>query len=261
MKTILLTMAAWALTVAVSYGQGNAMLKGSAEWDAAWRKQQQGMHDYKQQQEQGIESGRSLFGSDERWRKGEFAGTLYSKVPTDFKIGDWGYTSDLFQLLNKVSNTECLVLPKYKGSEVMLIRGLDMSKVTDGVEFVLQHPVVIQGTYNYVSVSGSKKTVLVLECGKKFADFITKEAEIRRKNAEDRKQEEAKRQAKIEEAKWHTWTSADDKYTVEAKFIKVMGETVYLEKRGGTIIKLQKDKLSDKDLKWIKNQGWKTSSK
>jgi hypothetical protein len=90
-------------------------------------------------------------------------------------------------------------------------------------------------------------------------------AEERHKKAEERRQEEAKQQAKrqaaIEEAKWHTWTSADGKHTVEAKFIKAGGGIVHLEKRDGTIIKIQQDKLSDDDLKWMKKKSWNSSSR
>jgi hypothetical protein len=81
-------------------------------------------------------------------------------------------------------------------------------------------------------------------------------AEEQRQQAERRKEAEAKRKAEIEEAKWHTWTTADGKYTVEAKFLQGTGETVQLEKRDGAIIKIQKSKLCDDDQKWIRNRGW-----
>ena len=60
-----------------------------------------------------------------------------------------------------------------------------------------------------------------------------------------------------ENARWHTWTAADGARTIEAKFISVTGETVCLEKRDGTKLKIAKDNLSDGDLKWIARQGWK----
>jgi len=38
-----------------------------------------------------------------------------------------------------------------------------MSKVTDGAEFILQHPLVILDTFSYTAASGAKRRVLVLE--------------------------------------------------------------------------------------------------
>jgi hypothetical protein len=58
----------------------------------------------------------------------EHAGTLGAIAPPDFKIGDSGYTGHIFKVISKVSDTECLVLPRYKGSQVMLIRGFDVAK-------------------------------------------------------------------------------------------------------------------------------------
>ena len=114
-----------------------------------------------------------LFGDNERYMaKGdtqmiatrkEYHGTLCNKHAPDFQIGDWGCTDDVFQVIGKVSDNECLAVPKHPGSQVMLIRGLDMSKVTDGVQFILPSPVVIETTYSYQAVNGGRKTVLVLE--------------------------------------------------------------------------------------------------
>ncbi len=103
------------------------------------------------------ETGRALFGSNDRCGyKTALSGTLWAKNdPRDFKIGDWGCTSVAFRVVNKVGKTECLVLPLYKGAEVLLVRGLDMSKVTDGAEFILQQPVWIDSTYDYTAVSGA----------------------------------------------------------------------------------------------------------
>ena len=89
-------------------------------------------------------------------------------------------------------------------------------------------------------------------------DEQRKQNEERRKRNEERKEEEAKRAAKLEEAKWRTWTSADGTRHIEGKFLKAIEGTVHLEKRDGTIVKLQREKLSDDDWKWVKNKGWNT---
>jgi hypothetical protein len=62
----------------------------------------------------------------------------------------------------------------------------------------------------------------------------------------------------INKSRWHTWTSADGKFTTEAKFVKAMGDIIYLEKQNGKSIQIQRDKLSDKDLYWIKHEKWKS---
>ena len=187
-----------------------------------------------------VETGRDLFGVNEQWgdfvmeikenslpayqyqrgaaqllpstaffRKGTLSGTLWAKHPRDFKIGDWGCTVVRFRVIGKVSKTECLVEPTDQGSEVMLLRGLDMSKVTDGVEFVLQHPVWIDKTYDYTAASGGQKTVLVLERNdKKLKEFEAKlkvEDEAKRQAAVEQAKAKDEHEKAIEAAKWRTW--------------------------------------------------------
>ena len=247
MKTALLVMAVWALTAAASYGQVRAIRAGSAEhlqmlYDLEWRIAKE-----KEEHKKNLENGRRLFGADKRWidskadgydrlSQDELKGTLIHKSPRDFRIGDWGCTSHNFRIINKVSDTECLVLPRNKGSEVMLIRGLDTSKVTDGVEFILQHPVVIQDTYDYTAVSSSQKTVLVLECGDKFKKRI----EAIRKAAED--------------ALFRNWTDSTGKLLVVAKFIEFKKGQVHLERKDGSKLAISPFRLSKADQKWYRNE-------
>ena len=126
-----------------------------------------------------LDAGRKLFGADPRWNTNGAAGTLgrkskttrqkgqvastvtqQGKTPSQFAVGDHGSTEEPFRILNVVSKTECLVMPLRHGSQPMLIRGVDTSKATDGVEFILQHPVVIQETYRYVAPSAHRKRSL-----------------------------------------------------------------------------------------------------
>jgi hypothetical protein len=64
-----------------------------------------------------------------------------------------------------------------------------------------------------------------------------------------------------EQSRWHTWTSADGKFTVEAKFVKSTAGVVHLEKQDSTTIKVPMEKLSDDDQHFIKNKGWEGSLK
>jgi hypothetical protein len=76
--------------------------------------------------------------------------------------------------------------------------------------------------------------------------------------AERRRQATAEAERKrVEEARWRTWTSADGSYTVKARFVKAIGGTVYLLKKDGSTITVEREKLSEEDWEWITNQGWK----
>ena len=248
MKTILLTVVVLALSAAVGYGQPTA-------------EQQEASREYRK----ALESGGFLFGADKRWTEGELPGTLATKNPPDFKIGDWGCTFAWFRVLNKVSNTECLVLPRYKigqfdgstgppskrllgvldNSEVMLIRGLDMSKVSDGVQFVLQYPVVIQGTYSYTAVSGARKTVLVLERNDSKLNEIAEAA--------DKRWEDSRKAA--EDALFRKWTDSTGKFSVAARFIEFKNARVRLERKDdGKEIDIPMSRLSKEDQEWISDE-------
>jgi hypothetical protein len=255
MKTIALTMVAWLMVAVVCYGQDSAM------WNTmqALERQKSQAETY----ERCLEAGRALFGADERWtktKKGAFAGTLLGKEPPDFQIGDWGCTTAQFKVLNKISNTECLVLARTENPAAMLLRGLDMSKVTDGAQFVLQHPVVIQATYSYTAVSGSKKTVVVLAANDTKLAEVT--AKIRAAAEAERLAEKAKQDAiqaakqRIEDAKRRTWTSGNGKFTVDAKFISMIGGIALLEKNDGQHINVNLDELSQADQDFIKERRW-----
>ena len=92
---------------------------------------------------------------------------MIGKAPSDFAIGDWGCTSITLHLVSKISESAILVTTTEDAPRVMLVRGIDTSKATDDIEFILQHPVVIEQTYSYTAVSGAQKTVLILDCNKR----------------------------------------------------------------------------------------------
>jgi len=61
----------------------------------------------------------------------------------------------------------------------------------------------------------------------------------------------AERLAATEASKWRTWTSTSGS-TLDAKLSKVIGDTVYLEKRDGSVIHVRRSQLIEADQKWIK---------
>jgi hypothetical protein len=271
MKThsVLCVLAVWALIVTVSYGQDEHDVQ---RWKNHRLEEEQEVErikaETKAEDQKNMESGRHLFGASKNWTEDEMEGTLAKKQPPDFEIGDWGCIRNALQVVNTVSKTECLVTIIYykensrslrEGnekhySEVMLLRGLKMSKVTDRVTFILQHPVVIQDTYRYTAASGSPKTVLVLECNssklKEIEVRLETNREARQKAAIEQAKAKKDREAAIEAAKWRTWTVSDGT-NVEAKFGGLMNSTVILTKRDGSKLKVPLAELSAEDREWI----------
>jgi len=177
------------------------------------------------------------------------------------------------------------------GASYVVRKVLDDGRVlmADGkggdVQFALKNPPVINPNGNvgerpispddiyFVSTvaslvlpSGAARNICVLERVRKDRIVAALKAQAdkleqgaRKAQAEAKAKAERTRQElaeKREAARWHTWTSADGAHTIRAKFVKAVGGTVHLEKKGGTIITIQRDKLSDDDWKWIINKGW-----
>ena len=60
-----------------------------------------------------------------------------------------------------------------------------------------------------------------------------------------------------EAARWRVWKSADGKYSVNAKFIKRVGEMLTLEKRDGATVDVKLESLSLADREFIRLRKWK----
>jgi len=63
--------------------------------------------------------------------------------------------------------------------------------------------------------------------------------------------------AAIDAAKWRTWKSANGKYEIEAKFVKMAMGTLTLEKENGTTIDVQLDRLSSEDQDFVRQWKWR----
>ncbi|MGD0653569.1 MAG: SHD1 domain-containing protein [Thermoguttaceae bacterium] len=266
--TILAGMAILMLMAAVTFGQEQPSALEMRLWTPvrSSMEREKLIAEEQDKHQKDLKSGRDLFGIDKRWNTSEFVGTLLKKQPPDFKVGDWGCISGSFKVFDKVSKTECLVTIRYdvytepRNSKPMLLKGLDMSKVVDGVEFILQHPVAIQDTYTYSAVSGNNKTVLVLECN----SAKLKEIDAELKAKDDAEQQAAIEQAKAkkerEAAKWRNWTDSTGKYTTYAKYGGIAFDKVTLIKQDGSKVQLPLDKLSDEDREWVANRSKHLSS-
>ncbi|MFA5056469.1 MAG: hypothetical protein WC485_00010 [Opitutaceae bacterium] len=207
------------------------------------------------------ETGAELLGRDERCGKKEFAGTLRGKIPKDYKIGDWGCYHSSLRVISAVSSTSCIVMPTNRThGGPFLVRGLDMSKMVDNVEFTLQHPFIILGTYRYSSASGASRTILAFDCGSKFNEFIAEKTKRDRQLADEKEKADAEERARLDEARWHTWTIAKSGERIDGKFSKVVSGVVYVTTRSGEKTTLQLDELSEGDHVWIKDRCWKKPS-
>jgi len=233
MKYLAATVIAWASLAVVCNGQVRALTRGSAGARAAMADVAARQADLAEHN-RAVEMGRELFGSDKRWsasNENEFSGPLSRKTADEFKVGDWGCTAVGFKVLNKVSDTECLVLPSYQDAEVILLRGLDASKVTDGIVFVLQHPVVIEGTFSYTSVAGAQKTVLVLERNESKVTKLADDVHFRK------------------------WTDKSGERTFEGKFIEFSNNRVQLIRRDDRKpVQVAMHALSKDDQKWVRDE-------
>lgn len=60
----------------------------------------------------------------------------------------------------------------------------------------------------------------------------------------------------IEAAKWRTWTTADGRHKVDAKFVKFLDGKVTLEKVDGTTVDVRLDILCSADQNFVKESKW-----
>ena len=117
---------------------------------------------------------------------------------------------------------------------VILIRGLPTEKLSDGEEVVIAQPFAIPETFDYETVAGGKKTVLVLD-HKKFDDLLKEQ------------------QAAAERALIRTWVINEKE--VVAKFIGTEKSIAELEVQSdGSIIEVAVSTLSKEDQKWIREE-------
>ena len=67
--------------------------------------------------------------------------------------------------------------------------------------------------------------------------------------------------AAIEAAKWRTWTTADGKYKLYAKFVKLASRTLTLQKKDGTTIDVKIDLLCAEDHRFVEQRQWTWSTR
>ena len=211
---------------------------------------------------QATQSGRSLFNADPRWGTPAFRGTLWNKAAGKCAIGDWGCYQYTMRVLSKVNDNECLVT-QGRDRHILLLRGFDMSKVTDDLEFILQHPVWIDKTYTYTTVSGASSTVLVMDRNdKKYAlvlEKIQRQAEAKAAEEKRARQAEEARKKLAERARWQMWKSGG--HQVFARFNSYSNGIVSLTKEDGVVVEVPLDQLSENDQSFVKDCKWQDLSR
>lgn len=133
------------------------------------------------------------------------------------------------------------------------LAGHSTEDLVDGANVRLLGLVEVDGTKTHTTPTKGSKTIRVvrLVSKEKLAEMEAKaaagEAEAERK----RKEAEAAKEAKS----WRTWTTADGKFTVEAKLVSIGFGKARLEKRDGTTVDVKPDVLSPEDQDFI--EEWK----
>ena len=146
----------------------------------------------------------------------------------------------------------------------VMFSGFPTQGITDGQQVNgFSRLAVVTGTTTYATALGSTNTVLKveelhLEAIKASESEIKARAEARSKLAAEAAQKAAEEKAAIEAKKWRTWTTADGKYTVEAKFIKYAVGTLTLERKDGTTVDVELDRLCQEDQDFIRQRKTKS---
>jgi hypothetical protein len=60
--------------------------------------------------------------------------------------------------------------------------------------------------------------------------------------------------------KWRTWTTADGRFRVDAKFVRSSSDTVTLEKQDGTTVDVSLEVLCAEDRDFIRKRRWTSSA-
>lgn len=74
--------------------------------------------------------------------------------------------------------------------------------------------------------------------------------------ARARAEEDARKAAELEAAKSRIWTTADGKYKVEARLVKLNAGTLTLEKKDGNTIDVKMDILCPEDQEFVRQRKW-----
>jgi hypothetical protein len=275
MEKMLTTMMVCAFMAESAYAQLDvrrpAMRADSPEFRELSRLQSERMTEHEAEHKKQVQLGIDLFGASKMWTEasvtslgwirfggglsGEkrdrspktkamesrgvtYFGTL-GKKPRDYQVGDWGIPLSPFTTVQKTASNALLVQAGINRHDdvVLLLHGLDVTKVTDDIVFWLPRAVVITKTESYITVNGTTKTVLVLECDeKKVSKVIAEQLE------------------KDEKAGFRLWTRVDTDSMDFARYVESGYRHAILEGSGGTRYSMEFDQMAESDRKYISEE-------
>ncbi len=177
------------------------------------------------------------------------------------KIGNTGYLSYWSPKVKSVIDEEKMLIGiDHPDFAPFCFTGFPTADFIDDDSVKIVGMVEVYGTFEYTTVLGAKKKVYKIKlCTPEREKEIVIERE--RKNKEialerEQKKRELQKQMEIaemekkkaeREARFHTWTSRDGSFTVEAIFINFKDGKVVLEKRDESVIKVSPAVLSRDD--------------
>lgn len=159
--------------------------------------------------------------------------------------GDTGYIDYfLFEVLEIVGPKEVFLVVDKANVMPICLKGYLTEGFATGQSVVIAGLIEVKGTTTYVNTQGARVTIRNIW-------FVSPEREAQI-NDERKVQAELERLA-AEEKLYRTWTSADGKYTVDAKFIKFKNGKVHLQNRDGKVVEVSPNKLSKEDRSYYRD--------
>lgn len=118
---------------------------------------------------------------------------------------------------------------------------------------------ILGGSISYTTRKElNKPTPEEIEAARKAQEAERKAQEEAARAVEEK---EKQRLARIEAAKWKTWTTADGDYSIRAKFLKMANGKLTLEKEDGTSLDVQFKLLREEDQDFVLKRKWTKAGK
>jgi hypothetical protein len=166
------------------------------------------------------------------------------------KNGDTGYLSYWSPKVRSVIDDEKMLIGLDNPNIApVCFTGFPTADFIDGDSVKIVGMVEVDGTFEYTTVLGAKKKVYKIKlCTPEREKEILLEREQKKKELQQQMEiAEMERKKAEREASFHTWTSSDGNFTVEAIFIDFKDGKVLLEKRDESVIEVSPAVLSRED--------------
>ena len=119
------------------------------------------------------------------------------------------------------------------------------------------NPAIQRATVAFKTLLGGSITAMSREdLNKPTPEELAAKEKAAEDAARARAEQEARKAAELEAAKWRTWTTADGKFKVEAKFVMFTAGTLTLEKKDGNTVDVKLDILCPEDQDFVRQRKW-----